>query len=159
GLRAAPLSIKRVIDRSGNPIERNPVEVEQVVAADTAYLVTHLMEGVIDYGTGRPARKRGFTRPAAGKTGTTNDYGDAWFVGFTPKCPRVVGVGFDPKPPPTPAGGEAAWPIGTGFMRPPTAGLPASSFLPPPGITLVRVDPASGQLATDACPGAIEEAF
>jgi len=159
GLRAQPLSIKKVIDRGGLPIERKPVEVEQVVSADTAYLVTHLMEGVLDYGTGRPARKRGFARPAAGKTGTTNDYRDAWFVGFTPDLLAVVWVGFDQKRPLNLAGAEAALPIWTEFMKQATAGMPATDFVPPPGVSLVKIDPLSGQLATPACPETIEEAF
>jgi len=159
GLRAAPLSIKKVFDRGGQPIERNPVQVEQAVPADTAYLVTHLMEGVIDYGTGHPARKRGFTRPAAGKTGTTNDYSDAWFAGFTPNLLTVVWVGYDRRRPINLAGAEAALPIWTEFMKQATAALPASDFVPPPGVTLVRIDPASGQLATPACPETLEEAF
>ncbi len=159
GLRAAPLSIKKVLDRGGQPIERNPVQLEQVIPADTAYLVTHLMEGVVDVGTGAGARKRGFKRPAAGKTGTTNDYRDAWFVGFTPELLTVVWVGFDHKRAINLAGGEAALPIWTEFMKRATAGLPANPFVPPPGITMVRIDPASGQLATPECPKVIEEAF
>jgi penicillin-binding protein 1B len=159
GLRAQPLSIKKVIDRGGLPIERKPVQVEQVVPPDTAYLVTHLMEGVLDYGTGRPARRRGFSRPAAGKTGTTNDYRDAWFVGFTPGLLAVVWVGFDQKRPLNLAGAEAALPIWTEFMKQATAGMPATDFVPPPGVSLVKIDPLSGQLATPACPETIEEAF
>jgi penicillin-binding protein 1B len=159
GLRTVPLSIKKVFDRGGLPIERNPVQVEQVVSPETAYLVTHLMEGVIDHGTGRGARSRGFTRPAAGKTGTTNDYRDAWFVGFTPELLTVVWVGFDQKRPLDLAGAEAALPIWTTFMKQATAGLPVSSFVPPPGVTLVRIDPLSGGLASPHCPQTIEEAF
>jgi penicillin-binding protein 1B len=159
GLRAAPLSITRVLDRGDQPIERNPVQLEQVIPADTAYLVTHLMEGVVDVGTAAGARKRGFKRPAAGKTGTTNDYRDAWFVGFTPELLTVVWIGFDHKRAINLAGGEAALPIWTEFMKRATAGLPASPFLPPPGVTMVRIDPASGDLATPHCPQSIEEAF
>jgi penicillin-binding protein 1B len=159
GLRAEPLSIKKVIDRGGLPIERKPVQVQQVVSPDTAYLVTHLMEGVLDHGTGRAARKLGFSRPAAGKTGTTNDYRDAWFVGFTPDLLAVVWVGFDQKRALNLAGAEAALPIWTDFMKQATAGMPATEFVPPPGVSLVKIDPLSGQLATPACPETIEEAF
>jgi len=159
GLRATPLSIKRVIDHGGHAIERNPVQVESVVSAETAYLVTHLMEGVLDRGTGRAARTRGFLLPAAGKTGTTNDYRDAWFAGFTPSLLTVVWVGFDHKRPLNLAGAEAALPIWTDFMKQATAGLPPNPFVPPPGVVLVRIDPASGLLATPECPQVIEEAF
>lgn len=159
GLRAEPLSVKKVIDRGGLPIERKPVQVEQVISPDTAYLVTHLMEGVLDYGTGSGARKRGFKRPAAGKTGTTNDYRDAWFVGFTPDLLAVVWVGFDQKRPINLAGGEAALPIWTEFMKQATTSMPESTFVPPPGVSLVSIDPLSGQLATPACTERLDEAF
>lgn len=159
GLRATPLSIEKVLDRGGQPIERNPVQLEQVIPPETAYLVTHLMEGVIDHGTGQGARRKGFTRPAAGKTGTTNDYRDAWFVGFTPDLLAVVWVGFDQKRAINLAGGDAALPIWTEFMKHATAGLPPTPFVAPPGVTLVRIDPISGQLATSECPDPILEAF
>jgi penicillin-binding protein 1B len=159
GLRARPLSIKRVLDRSGVPLERQPVEVEQAVPPDTAFLVIHLMEGVLDRGTGAGARRRGFKRPAAGKTGTTNDYRDAWFVGFTPDLLAVVWVGFDEKRPLNLSGGDAALPIWTAFMKQATAGMPPTAFVPPPGVSIVRIDPASGLLATPQCPEMIEEAF
>ncbi|MBI3783732.1 MAG: PBP1A family penicillin-binding protein [Deltaproteobacteria bacterium] len=159
GLRAQPLSIKRVLDRSGVPLDRRPVEVEQAVPADTAYLVTHLLEGVLDHGTAAAARRLGFRRPAAGKTGTTNDYRDAWFVGFTPDLLAVVWVGFDQKRPLNLAGGEAALPIWTAFMKEATAGMPQGEFIPPPGVSIVKIDPVSGQLATSGCPESIEESF
>jgi penicillin-binding protein 1B len=159
GLRTTPLAIKKVLDRASHPIERNPVQVEQVVPADTAYLVTHLMEGVLDYGTANAARKQGFKRPAAGKTGTTNDYSDAWFAGFTPDLLAVVWVGFDHRRELHMAGAEAALPLWTEFMKAATAGLPPNPFTPPPGVTLALIDPASGMLATPLCPKSLEEAF
>jgi penicillin-binding protein 1B len=159
GLGATPLSIKKVVDRGGAPVERNPVHVDRVVSPETAFLVTHLMEGVLDAGTGRGARQRGFMLPAAGKTGTTNDYRDAWFVGFTPNLLAVVWVGFDEKRPLDLAGAEAALPIWTEFMKAATAGRPVTPFIAPPGIVLARIDPMSGLLATPACPRSFEEAF
>jgi len=159
GVRTTPLAIKKVLDRSNQPIERNPVQVEQVVPSDTAYLVTHLMEGVLDHGTAHAARRLGFKRPAAGKTGTTNDYCDAWFAGFTPDLLAVVWVGFDHKRPLRLAGAEAALPIWTEFMKAATAGLPPNPFTPPPGVVMARIDPASGMLATPHCPESLEEAF
>jgi len=159
GLRANLLSIKGVSDRSGASIERNPIQVEQVVNQDSAYLVTHLMEGVVDRGTAARARRLGFKHPAAGKTGTTNDYNDAWFVGFTPDLLTVVWVGFDRKRSVRLAGGEAALPMWSEFMKKAEQGLPAHPFLPPPGVILVRIDPESGGVATAACPTTIDEAF
>ena len=159
GLKATPLSVKRVVDRSGNPIERNPIKIERVIDPAAVYLVTHMMEGVIDHGTGQGARRMGFTRPAAGKTGTTNDYRDAWFAGFTPDLVTVAWVGFDQRKPVGLAGSQAALPIWTDFMKQATAGRPATPFLPPPGVTLVSIDEYSGQPAPPNDPKAIEEAF
>ncbi len=159
GLRATPLSIRDVFDRQGQRIERRPVEIEQVISPDSAYLVTHIMEGVLDRGTATRARAAGFTRPAAGKTGTTDDYRDAWFVGFTPNLLAVVWVGFDHRTDLNLAGGEAALPIWTEFMKQATAGLPPAGFKAPPGVSVVRIDPQSGQLATAQCPQTLDEAF
>jgi penicillin-binding protein 1B len=159
GLRATPLSIVEVFDRRGTPIERNPLEVEQVVSPEAAYLLTHLMEGVFDRGTAQRARGLGFTRPAAGKTGTTNDYRDAWFVGFTPNLLTVVWVGFDQRTDLNLSGSQAALPIWTDFMKQATAGYPPSPFMAPPGVVLARIDPLSGLLAAPDCPRTIEEAF
>src|SRR5207237_4181044 len=100
----------------------------------------------MERGTGRGTRQRGFERPAAGKTGTTNDYGDAWFVGFTPDLLTVVWVGFDEKRPLNLAGADAALPIWIEFMKQATAGFPKTEFVAPPGITIVRIDPDSGGL-------------
>lgn len=159
GLRAAPLSIRKVFAKDGNPIERHPMEVEQIIAPETAYLVTHLMEGVIERGTARRARSMGFTRPAAGKTGTTDDYRDAWFVGFTPNLLTVVWVGFDHRTDLHLAGGEAALPTWVEFMKQASVDQPPTPFVPPPGTVLVRIDPDSGMLATPQCPHTLDEAF
>jgi len=159
GLKATALSVKRVVDRAGNPIERNPIKIERVIDPQAVYLVTHVMEGVIDHGTGQGARRMGFTRPAAGKTGTTNDYRDAWFAGFTPDLVSVVWVGFDQRKPVGLAGSQAALPIWTDFMKQATAGRPVTPFLPPPGVTLVPIDEYTGQLAPPGDPDTIEEAF
>src|SRR5262249_48753230 len=95
GLKASLRASSKVVDRNGQIVERRPLAVERVVSPEASYLVTHLMEGVLDNGTGRGVRELGFTRPAAGKTGTTNDARDAWFGGFTPDLLAVVWVGFD----------------------------------------------------------------
>jgi membrane carboxypeptidase/penicillin-binding protein len=86
----------------------------------------------MDRGTGAPARRWGFTRPAAGKTGTTNDYKDAWFVGYTPELLAVVWVGYDGPSKIGLSGAEAALPIWTEFMKAATAGMPVTDFTPPP---------------------------
>jgi penicillin-binding protein 1B len=113
----------------------------------------------LDRGTGEAARKWGFTRPAAGKTGTTNDYKDAWFVGYTPDLLAVVWVGFDNQTKLGLSGAQAALPIWTEFMKRATAGTPVVDFVPPPGIKFIDIDPLSGQPATSSCPTVIREAF
>jgi membrane carboxypeptidase/penicillin-binding protein len=138
GIRVTPLPIKKITNQEGETLERRALQVEQVVPPDVAYMITHLMEGVIENGTAREARKMGFVRPAAGKTGTTNDYGDAWFVGFTPDLVTVVWVGFDHREPLHLSGGQAALPIWTEFMKRATEGEPVTCFSPPPGIRMRR---------------------
>jgi penicillin-binding protein 1B len=159
GLRANLRSAKKVLDRQGEPIERNPLQVVRVASPQSTYLVTHLLEGVIQRGTGSAARSLGFTRPAAGKTGTTNEDNDAWFAGFTPDLLTVVWVGFDQTRKLGLTGAAAALPIWTRFMKEATAGRPPSAFVPPAGVALVRIDPYTGGLATPNCPDVIEEAF
>ncbi len=159
GLRAAARATRKVVDRSGRPIERRPVEVGRVVSAEATYLLSHIMEGVIDRGTARGARELGFTRPAAGKTGTTNDARNAWFAGFTPDLLAVVWVGFDQRDELGLTGAAAALPIWTEFMKGATAAQPVSPFVPPSGVALVRIDPYTGGVATPSCPDTVDEAF
>jgi penicillin-binding protein 1B len=159
GLRAQARAITKVVDRRGQIVERRPLTVERAVSPESAFLVTYLMEGVLDHGTGQAARRRGFTRPAAGKTGTTNDGRDAWFAGFTPDLVAVVWVGFDDGAPLGLTGAEAALPIWTTFMQRATAASPPADFLPPAGVALVRIDPYTGGIATAQCPEALVEAF
>ena len=159
GLRVTPLTIKRIINRDGETLERRSVQVEQVVAPEDAYMVTHLMEGVLERGTARSARQKGFARPAAGKTGTTNDFGDAWFVGYTPDLLTVVWVGFDIRESLGLSGGQAALPIWTEFMKRATVGHPLTEFTPPPGVTLVPIDGRTGCRAAPYSAAVLKEAF
>jgi penicillin-binding protein 1B len=159
GLKAVLRGANKVVDRQGQMVERRPLAVERAVSPEAAYLVTHLMEGVLERGTARGVREHGFTRPSAGKTGTTNDERDAWFAGFTPALLAVVWVGFDNGEPLGLTGAEAAVPIWTEFMQRATAAAPPSGFQPPSGIALVRIDPYTGGIATPACPETIVEAF
>jgi len=133
--------------------------VKKVITPRVAFTINHMLKGVLDRGTGRGARWRGFRRPAAGKTGTTNDTRDAWFGGYTPDLLAVVWVGFDKESELGLSGGEAALPIWTEFMTRATEGTPVTDFIPPRGIEMVEVDPLSGYRATPNCPQVIEEAF
>jgi penicillin-binding protein 1B len=101
----------------------------------------------------------GFSHDAAGKTGTTNDLRDAWFVGFTPELLTVVWVGFDDNQPVGLSGSQAALPIWARFMMAALAGRPTVGFAPPPGIVFVTIDRDTGKLAQPGCPRILSEAF
>jgi penicillin-binding protein 1B len=159
GVRTRPLAVKQVMDASGRALEKRDVRVQKVLSPQMAFMMNYLLKGVMDRGTGEFARKWGFTRPAAGKTGTTNDYKDAWFVGYTPDLLAVVWVGFDGQSKLGLSGAQAALPIWTEFMKRATAGTPVTDFVPPPGIKIADIDPVSGQLATPNCPYVLREAF
>jgi len=159
GVRATPLTVKQVMDPTDRVLEKRDVRVEKVLSPQLAFLMNYLLKGVLDRGTAEFARRWGFTRPAAGKTGTTNDYKDAWFVGYTPDLLAVVWVGFDGQSKLGLSGAQAALPIWTEFMKQATAGTPITDFIPPPGIKIVEIDPLSGQLATPNCPYVLREAF
>ena len=118
-----------------------------------------MMRSVINEGTGAGVRSAGFTLDAAGKTGTTNDLRDAWFVGFTPELLTVVWVGFDDNQPVGLSGAQAALPIWTDFMKRALAGRGSVSFKVPEGMAFADIDYATGQLATPSCPRVVTETF
>jgi penicillin-binding protein 1B len=159
GLRSRPIAVRDVADRAGAPIERRPYELETAVPSEVAYVVTHLLEGVVDRGTGAAARRMGLEGPAAGKSGTTSDYRDAWFAGYTPEAVVLVWVGFDDGTPINLTGSQAALPIWVEVMREAQGGRAAGPFPVPPGVSLATIDPTTGFLATNACPDRLDEAF
>jgi membrane carboxypeptidase/penicillin-binding protein len=131
-----------------------------IARADTTFLVTNMMRSVVNEGTGAGVRAQGFAPDAAGKTGTTNDLRDAWFVGFTPELLTAVWVGFDDNQPLGLSGSAAALPIWTRFMIGALAGRPTTSFAAPAeGITWVDIDRDTGKLLQPACPRPYREAF
>ena len=131
----------------------------RVARPDTTFLVTSMMRSVVNEGTAASARGMGFSHDAAGKTGTTNDLRDAWFVGFTPDLLTVVWVGFDDNQPVGLSGSQAALPIWARFMMAALAGRPNVGFAPPPGIVFVTIDRDTGKLAQPGCPRTLSEAF
>ena len=131
----------------------------KVARPSAAFLVTHMMRSVLNEGTGAAARAMGFTLDAAGKSGTTNDLRDAWFVGFTPELLTVVWVGLDDNQPLGMSGAQAALPIWTSFMMKALAGHPNVGFEAPGGVSFVEVDRDTGKLATPTCPRVTLEAF
>jgi penicillin-binding protein 1B len=133
--------------------------LRRVARPDSTYLVTNMMRSVLNEGTGAAARATGFALDAAGKSGTTNDLRDAWFVGFTPHLLTVVWVGFDDNQPVSLSGSQAALPIWTQFMKNATAGESSTAFEVPEGITFAEIDRDTGKLATPDCPRTFTESF
>lgn len=156
GMRFRPIFITRISDSAGNVLERARPHFERAISPVTAYLVTSLLQGVIDHGTGRRARILG--RPAAGKTGTTNDTRDAWFVGYTPDLLAGVWVGFDAERSlgPNETGGRAAAPIWARFMKAALDDRPPLDFRIPKRVTFVQIDPRTGLRAAPGTPAVLE---
>lgn len=155
GYRVEPVFIRRIVSRDGEIIEEwFPQQGEQVLSPQIAFLVTSMMQSVINAGTAIGIRRRGFTRVAAGKTGTTDDFTDGWFVGFTPEIACGVWVGFDAKQTiyRGASGGSCAAPIWAEFMKAVTDSLPSSNFKMPEGIVTREICTLTGQLTTPDCP-------
>lgn len=149
-----PILVLRVEDAQGRMLYSTEPTTTQAVSETTAYLMASMLADVINAGTGAGARGLGFTLPAGGKTGTTNEYHDAWFVGFTPSIVSGVWVGFDQPQTILPRGfaADVAVPIWARFMKSATNGDKAAWLSPPPGaLTTASVCRASGLLATDGC--------
>jgi len=145
---------------AGEDVAKPTVEAGPNVARpSTAFLVTHMMRSVLNEGTGAGARANGFTADAAGKSGTTNDLRDAWFVGFTPELLTVVWVGLDDNQPLGLSGAQAALPIWTAFMKNAVPTRGATAFEAPEGVTFVEIDRDTGKIATPICPRLTKEAF
>ena len=153
GLHRTPTYIKRIEDADGNVLYASPYESQQVIAPQTSFLMTHMLADVINYGTAWKARQLGFKLPAAGKTGTTNDYHDAWFVGYTPRLVTGVWIGFDQPQTIISRGyaADVAVPLWAGFMKKATDGDPAEWYKTPKGITSASVCRLSGKLPVDGC--------
>ncbi len=130
-----------------------------VARRDTTYLVTNMLRSVLSEGTGAGARAAGFALDAAGKSGTTNDLRDAWFVGFTPELLTVVWVGLDDNTPLGLSGTQAALPIWTSFMMRALAGRPSIPFDEPEGLVYVDIDRDTGKVAGPECLAVVHEAF
>jgi penicillin-binding protein 1A len=155
GYGVTPTLISRVEDARGNVLWRAPSRPPHVLDEAVAFLTTNLLEDVIDRGTGTAVRNSGFWLPAAGKTGTTNDARDVWFVGMTPDLAAVVWMGFDqPKQIlPNAFGGNLAAPVWARTMSAAYTRLPApAGWQPPPSLLSVPIDARTGYRAGDGCP-------
>lgn len=145
GLSVPPVFITRIVGPKQEIVEENLPRASRAVSPELAYVMTSLMQGVIQEGTGRRVRALG--RPAAGKTGTTNDFRDAWFLGFTPELVTGVWVGFDDGTTlgRHETGGRVASPIWLEFMQRALKDRPITDFSAPPGIRFYRIDTESGR--------------
>jgi penicillin-binding protein 1A len=159
GMLPRPIFIKRVEDRDGRVLEENRPELSRAIPADTAYVLTEMLRAAVQEGTGW--RVKALKRPAAGKTGTTNDLRDAWFIGYTPELLAGVWVGYDDQRPMgvTETGSRAASPIWLYFMSDVLEGTPVTDFKAPEGVVFARIDAESGLLAGPHTRKSIFQAF
>lgn len=161
GVRIEPYFIEKIEHRDGDLIYEHKIQKEEVIAPATAFVMTDLMRSVIEEGTAVGVRLRGFSRPAAGKTGTTDDFSDAWFVGFTPDLVCGVWVGFDTRKRIVrgATGATFAVPLWTKFMDEATKGKPVKEFKIPNGVVSRTVCDVTHKLANEYCPHTRKEFY
>ncbi|MDI6776591.1 MAG: PBP1A family penicillin-binding protein [Syntrophales bacterium] len=161
GKKCTPFFIKKIVDRTGHIFEENQIKTSQIQVIDPriAFMTTYVMQDVVESGTGMRVKSIG--RPVAGKTGTTDDTRDAWFIGFTPSLVTGVWVGFDQERPlgKQEVGGRAAAPIWLYFMEKVLKDTPVEVFPIPEGIVFVKVDSKTGLPARSSSQGTISECF
>ncbi|NOZ60673.1 MAG: PBP1A family penicillin-binding protein [Calditrichaeota bacterium] len=165
GINREPLMIKYIENPQGAILNEFNNQSRQVIDAQTIYLVLDMLSSVIENGTGKNVRRLGFNRPCAGKTGTTDNGRDAWFVGFTPQLVTAVWVGFDDFRPIKDkngrelTGASAAIPLWVNFMKQAHAGERYRTFPIPEGIIFAYVDPSTGEIVPQTFPGAQQVAL
>ncbi|MBZ5495285.1 MAG: PBP1A family penicillin-binding protein [Acidobacteriia bacterium] len=150
GMLSELMPLSRVLDEKGSPVFQPENKTRRALTPQVAFMLTSLLQSVINEGTGAGARTAGFTLPAAGKTGTSRD---GWFAGYTPDLLCIVWVGFDDNRELNLPGSQSALPIWASFMKRAVALKPLTGeeFPVPEGITQVEIDPTTGLLATDRC--------
>ncbi len=164
GILKKPFYISKIVDRNGYvKYEKSKADQEEVLSEQTAYIVTNMMETVVNNGTGVGARLRGFKRPAGGKTGTTNSHTDNWFIGYIPQITCGVWIGFDDKTKIGTTRGEVgastALPVWTEFMKTVTDTMAVREFPVPPGIYTATICLDSGELAKAECIRTVTDIF
>jgi 1A family penicillin-binding protein len=158
GFRAPPRLIASIYDAEGQVLEYARFERDQVLEPALAYLLNSLLESVVREGTARALPLYGWNKTAAGKTGTTNDGRDAWFIGYTPELLAGAWVGEDSNQALNVTGAKDAMPVWAAFMKEAVPG-PVPGFSQPQGLASVLIDPLSGFLARSGCPQRQEELF
>jgi len=159
GVKAEPISILAVATRDGKLLESREVKMRRVAPSDVCYVMNDILKDVFTYGTATKARGLGFERAFAGKTGTTSNYRDAWFIGYSPRILSLVWVGFDDGHSVRLAGGDACVPIWTAHMNRIVGTVPDVDWRRPDDVIERQVDPESGMLATPYCPTTRGEIF
>ncbi len=159
GVRVEPNAIVGVMTGDGTVLDRKAATLSPALPADAVYLVNTILKGAVDHGTASNARGRGLTGVLAGKTGTTNDGRDAWFVGFSPRFLAAVWVGYDDNRGLNLSGTQAAVPIFADFSRSVPAQFFAEDFPMPSDIVTAEIDPTTGYLAAPGCPQRLSEVF
>lgn len=160
GIKTTPYVINKIVDKDGKVLEQNIPQQKEVLSPQVAYIMTNMLKSVVDRGSGWYARYLG--RPSAGKTGTTNEYSDAWYIGYTPELATGVWIGYDDRTislGEKSTGGAIATPIWTNFMKEALAGKPITDFPQPDNIEWALIDAKTGLLALSTTPGAYLEAF
>ncbi len=159
GVRVEPLAITRILDRDGTLVEENSPQLYQALNPQTAYLMTSLLQSVVEEGTGK--KVSALNRPCAGKTGTTNDFRDAWFIGFTPQLVTGAWVGYDDNASlgKRETGGVVAAPIWLNFMQQVVKDIPVKLFEVPEGVVFAKINPATGFAPQSASEATIFECF
>ncbi len=159
GVRVAPNAIVGVMTGDGTVLDRKAAPLSPALPADAVFLVNSILKGAVDHGTAAGARARGLAGVLAGKTGTTNDGRDAWFVGFSPRFLTAVWVGYDDNRGLNLSGTQAAVPIFADFARSAPAQFFAEDFPVPSDIVTATIDPETGFLAAPGCPQPATESF
>ena len=161
GIRTEPMAILKIEDRNGNVLEENREYHQEVLSPEIAYIITDMLRTVVDEGTGVTARLMGLRIPCAGKTGTTDDYGDGWFIGFTPELAVGVWTGFDERFPigRNKTGARVALPIWVDIMKAAYPQNRGPDFRRPENISEAIICEESGLLATPYCTNVRREIF
>ena len=159
GDRAEPRIVARLESREGQALAQRAPEIREAFRPEVAYLLDDVLRGVLLRGTAGSASALGFSGDAAGKTGTTDDTRDAWFVGFTPELLALVWVGYDDNSKTSLTGARGALPIWVDLMKGIRHRWEGATFPEPPGIVHAEIDPESGQAAGDGCPERVPEIF
>ena len=160
GIKSEPIGIVKVVDRNGRTLEEHRPQQSRVVSPQNAYIVSDMLKGVLAPGGTASHLYSVVGRPAAGKTGTTQEYRDAWFVGYTPQLSCAVWVGYDTQEKSVNiAGGRIAGPIWAQFINKASTSLPVEDFSKPDGVSRINICLDSGLVACESCPRQIEAAF